>query len=163
MKKKTSLRPAVDADADFLETVYIESRRNEFDGYGLEDPQLYSLLKSQYEIEERSYRAHFPGVEFFVIIYGKKPVGRFIADLSGTDIVLIEMHILPEFRSLGVGSFVINKYLSEAEKTGKIVSLHVLQTNHRAIKLYERLGFTILINDGMHIAMQWKSEKSTIS
>lgn len=57
---------------------------------------------------------------------------------------LYEIYIVDEFRSNGIGTKVmedIEEYLSKNEIL--FFKLHVFGTNHKAIKLYETLGFQI--------------------
>jgi len=71
---------------------------------------------------------------------------------SGQEFVLVDIALLPDARGMGIGAALIADLLTEAERAGKPVSLHVAKDN-RARRLYERLGFEICEDTGMYFKM----------
>lgn len=51
--------------------------------------------------------------------------------------------IVPEFQGRGIGTALLNEFITKALAVNKPVRLDVLQVNKSALKLYQRLGFTI--------------------
>lgn len=77
-----------------------------------------------------------------IILHGAEPAGRITVTRGDTEIVLDEIHLLPEFQGHGIGAKMIRELLDEAHTGGKTVALIVLKTNP-AKGLYERLGFEV--------------------
>ncbi|MEA3431383.1 MAG: N-acetyltransferase [candidate division WOR-3 bacterium] len=71
-------------------------------------------------------------------------VGNMLGKIGKNKYYLSNIAVYPKFRGLGLGKKLLFEIEREARKTGcnKIV-LDVEVTNVRAIKLYERLGYTI--------------------
>ncbi len=64
----------------------------------------------------------------------------FVAD----DIPELSMAIIPEFRSMGTGTDLLEEFLRAVKEAGyKALSISVEKRN-RAVKLYQRLGFSIV-------------------
>lgn len=69
---------------------------------------------------------------------------RVIRLSSGNDCYLSNVAVYPEFRSLGLGTKLLEKAEEEARSIGKKrMVLHAETTNARAINLYEKLGYKI--------------------
>jgi ribosomal protein S18 acetylase RimI-like enzyme len=65
--------------------------------------------------------------------------------MDGPDVGLIQnIGIVSEFRSQGLGSLIVRNALAGFQRAGaKVASLEVTSQNINAIRLYQRLGFTI--------------------
>jgi hypothetical protein len=50
--------------------------------------------------------------------------------------------------------------LRAATRAGEVVQLHVLRGN-RALRLYLRLGFRIIADDGLYFQMEWRPSRET--
>lgn len=79
-------------------------------------------------------------IRFFYLLKAQNIVGK----LAENEYYLSNIAVYPEFRSLGLGTKLLSEIEREARKTGsnKIV-LDVETSNQRALKLYERIGYTI--------------------
>ena len=66
------------------------------------------------------------------------------------------IEILTKYQNQGIGTSLIKKLLSKAEKKNKTVYLQVLRTNEKAQKLYKNLGFTIDNETDTHYKMVYK-------
>lgn len=73
---------------------------------------------------------------------------------SETAIHLADIALLPQYRNQGIGRFLIQKLLAEATQALKPVRLQVRQSN-RALRLYQRLGFSKVSEQGIHFLMEW--------
>ena len=67
-------------------------------------------------------------------------IGFYYLHNEGDKTELDDLYILPQYRNLGAGTFVINKCLSEAKTP---LFLFVFSDNTSAVALYEKLGFKI--------------------
>ena len=82
------------------------------------------------------------------------PIGRILVDRSGETIRLVDIALLTEFRGRGIGSILLRRLLDEGAAAGKRVVLSVYKFNP-AMRLYERLGFFKVAEDGLYVQMQW--------
>lgn len=74
-----------------------------------------------------------------------KPVlGYFVAMVAGDDEELLTITVAPEYVGQGYGRQLLETLLNDAHARGaQRLLLEVRQSNHRAIRLYESVGFTI--------------------
>ena len=67
---------------------------------------------------------------------------------------LVDVSLLPEFRNRGIGNGLLRDLLEEATDEKKRVTLHALQGNP-AVRLYQRLGFKHVGDEGIYRRMEW--------
>ncbi|MBS1794009.1 MAG: GNAT family N-acetyltransferase [Acidobacteria bacterium] len=109
----------------------------------------------QYMAQKQSYGGRFPGAEHSIIELAGDRVGRLLIDRHENNIHLIDIAILRASRGRGIGGFILEKLKAESET----VSLMVFTTNHGAIRLYRRQGFTIVNDTGSYLEMEWKNAR----
>lgn len=69
---------------------------------------------------------------------------KIIRNFSGKDCYLSNVAVYPEYRSLGLGTKLLGAMEEEVKGIGKNrIVLHADVTNHKAIRLYERLGYKV--------------------
>ncbi len=154
-KQNLSLRLSEPDDETFLETVYAETRRDELTIFNWSREQEDAFFKMQFRLQNKAYAMQFPDADFYVIESEKMPIGCLIVERGG-EIKLVNIALLPEFRSRGIGTFLLKQLQDEAKAADKPLTLHVLKTNERAINLYQRHGFAIDGSDELHLAMRWQ-------
>ena len=87
-----------------------------------------------------------------------KRVGM-IQTLDQSDAVEIaEIQIDPSHQNRGVGTSVVKGVISNASARGRDVRLRVGLMNQKAIKLYERLGFSSVGQSETHCHMRYNAE-----
>ncbi len=64
--------------------------------------------------------------------------------------------ILPEYQILGIGSYLVRKFIDKADSESLPIRLQTLRNNENAKKSYERLGFKVLSSDSIHWQMEYK-------
>lgn len=84
-------------------------------------------------------------------------MGNLIVIRAQKEIRLAEIALLSEDRNGGIGSRLIRDLTEEAKERGLALRFHVAKFN-RAIRLYQRLGFTSIGDTGTHFFMEWGSE-----
>jgi ribosomal protein S18 acetylase RimI-like enzyme len=89
-----------------------------------------------------------------VIILGEDPVGLFSVERKGRDIHLDEIQVACRWQNRGIGTAVVQRLIEESESSVGRISLQVLIQNTRAAKLYERLGFRVVGDNGTHKLME---------
>ena len=148
-----SLRTAEPDDEFFLKRLFFDVRRDEFAPARLPSAQLEALLAMQYEAQRQAYGWSFPHSEQLIIELKGEKIGRLLITRSAGKIHLHDISIVREFRGRGVGAFLLEQLKTETE----VVRLRVFKTNDGAQRLYERLGFEPLGDDGEYIEMEWKN------
>jgi ribosomal protein S18 acetylase RimI-like enzyme len=151
------LQPVRAEDEAFLFELYASTRADEMALVGWDKPQQESFLRMQFKAQQSSYAMQFPNADYRIIVHDGRVAGRLIVDRSGEDILLIDIALLPEFRSAGIGSVLMKQLMVEAAGAQKPIKLHV-ETFNRARRLYERLGFRPTGDNGIYLEMVWKPE-----
>ena len=85
------------------------------------------------------------------------PIGRLYIDRSEDEIRLIDIALLPEHRGKGIGGSLMRQTLDEARLAGKPVRIHV-EHNNPARRLYDRLGFRPVEDQGVYDLLEWRPE-----
>jgi ribosomal protein S18 acetylase RimI-like enzyme len=141
------LRPARASDRALLFEVYASTRTEELAVVPWAEPTKQAFLEQQFEAQDVHYRRHYPDASFEVIEVDGEPAGRLYVDRWDEEIRIIDIALLPGFRGRGIGAALLQELIDEAAGAGKRVSIHVEREN-RARTLYERLGFTVVADDG---------------
>ena len=149
-----TLRPATDADRDFLVGVYGSTRDEELSQVGWAPGQREAFVRMQFDAQDIEYRRNNPDGAFDVIEVGGRPAGRLYVDRRPGDIRIVDISLLPEFRGAGIGGQLLGRLMHEATASGCRVSIHV-EINNRAAELYSRLGFTAVDEHGLYRRMEW--------
>lgn len=145
-----TLRPATAEDDAFLFQVYASTRSAELEGLNWDDNQKNAFITMQFNAQRASYGE---GDNQIILLNGR-PVGRILVRRTAAAISLVDIAILTEARNAGIGSSLIKDLLAEADLADKPVKLHVLSASP-ARRLYERLGFSWIVDDGMYTEMNW--------
>ncbi len=147
-------RNAAPEDESFLFKLYASTRTEELNAWGWDTQQQQAFLKMQFQARQISYRNQFPNNNYQIVLIQKLAVGAMLIIRNEAEIHLVDLALLPEYRDRGIGTFLLQNLLAEAAQTRKPVRLHVIQVN-RAFQLYQRLGFSTVGNNGIHLAMEW--------
>lgn len=87
------------------------------------------------------------------------PIGIIELEENEEVIDLVNIELIPEFRNKGIGSSEINKLISHASNSNKLLQLRVFKKNNKAIKLYKKIGFSEYGLSEYHINLQLKPVK----
>jgi ribosomal protein S18 acetylase RimI-like enzyme len=156
-----SLRAATAADRDLLVEIFAGAR-DDLTLANLDRSQEQLLIEMQFRARENQYRLAYPNATTSIILEGDREFGSMIVNRGEHDIHLVDIALLPDKRDQGIGTYVLRTLLEEAVVGAKIVCLQVAVTN-RAIKFYERLGFSKIKDGGAYISMEWRPRSSTNS
>ena len=147
------LRAVEEKDTAFIEAVYRTTREAELNLTNWSEYQKSAFINMQSAAQLAEYKTKFPDARFQVIIYNKKDAGRFFTCETENDIRLLDITILPEFTGKGIGTNLLNRLIQRSNKIQKKISLHVIASNP-AMKLYQRLGFVHIKNEGFYYYME---------
>jgi ribosomal protein S18 acetylase RimI-like enzyme len=88
-----------------------------------------------------------------VILVDGEPAGRLYVHRGDRETRIVDIALLPEQRGIGIGTTLLRDLLAEADAAGKSVTMHVEQFNP-ALRLYERLGFSIAEDRGVYLFLE---------
>jgi len=135
-----SLRPITDADLPLLLRIYASTRTGELAPLPWSEEQKQAFLRMQFEAQHRHYQSHYAGDRFDLLLLAGTPIGRLYVGRWPSQICVIDIALLPEYRGRGIGTRLLRELIAEAQAQGKNVSMHV-EKNNPARNLYLRLGF----------------------
>jgi ribosomal protein S18 acetylase RimI-like enzyme len=135
-----TLRPVIDEDRAFLLSVYSSTRAEELSAVPWTDEQKGAFLRMQFDAQDSWYRQVYPEGKFLVIVRDSTPIGRLYVARLPTEVLLVDIALLPEHRGQGIGSRLLADVVADADRGGLPITLHVEPWNP-AKRLYERLGF----------------------
>jgi GNAT superfamily N-acetyltransferase len=151
-------RSVIDSDRPFLEALYASTREDvaSMPWAGGERQQFLSM---QFQAQDNHYRLQFPRARFDIVLWHDRPAGRLYVDRNGDEFRLIDIALLPEHRSKGLGSAIVQMLLEEAAGAGKPVRLRV-EPDSPAARLYQRLGFETIADEEVNWHMEFRSAEA---
>ncbi len=132
----------VDEDRPFLFSVYASTRTGELAVVPWTDEQKNAFLLMQFEAQDSWYRQVYPDGKFLVVVREGAPIGRLYVARLLTEVIVVDIALLPDHRGQGIGSRLLADILAEADRDRLPITLHVEPWNP-AKRLYERLGFEL--------------------
>jgi ribosomal protein S18 acetylase RimI-like enzyme len=153
------LRPATEADREFLLSVYASTREEELAQVQWAEGAREAFLEHQFSAQDRHYRANYPGATFDVIEVDGEPAGRLYVHRGPAEIRIMDIALAPAFRGRGIGTGLLRELMEEAAGSGRSLSIHV-ELNNPARRLYERLGFVPAGEHGVYVLMRWDQPKT---
>jgi ribosomal protein S18 acetylase RimI-like enzyme len=153
------LRPATEADRDFLLELYAGTREAELAQVAWEDEVKRAFVEHQFSAQDHHYRSNYPGATLDVIEVDGERAGRLYVHRGEEDIRIMDIAIAPAFRGRGIGTALIQDLMAEAGSSGRSLSIHVEMENP-ARSLYERLGFVPAGEHGVYVLMRWAQPKT---
>jgi ribosomal protein S18 acetylase RimI-like enzyme len=155
---RVTLRPVAPPDEGFLLHLYATTRADELARSGLDTAQRDAFLRGQYQARRTHYALHYPGAEHCVIIAEGHDAGSWMVHRTPTEILLVNIELLPEHRSQGLGTALLGNLIAEAKIACLPLCLSVHEENRAAIRLYRRLGFDPCGNENGYLKMRYKSQ-----
>jgi ribosomal protein S18 acetylase RimI-like enzyme len=147
------LRPALPGDEEFLLALYRSTREDELALTGWDEPQRAAFVRMQFLAQRQHYQAAYPDAAHEIVVRDGRAIGRRLVARDAEQILLVDVALLPEHRGAGIGDRLVRELIGEGETRGVPVRLHVLRGNP-AIRLYERLGFVVTGESGLHLLME---------
>jgi ribosomal protein S18 acetylase RimI-like enzyme len=148
-----ALRPAGPDDQDLMARIYASTRADELRAAPFTDDQRAAFLAHQFAAQRAHFAQHYPDASFDVIEVDGDAAGRLIVWRGKGVIDVVDIALLPDYRSRGIGTELMRAVLDEADATGARIVLHVESFNP-ARGLYERLGFKPVDTVGVYTKME---------
>lgn len=153
-ERTLALRPAGDHDHEFLRRVFASTRAEELAPVPWPEEQKRAFIAQQFAAQSTHYAQHYPDASFDVVMVDGEPAGRLIVARRQVAILIVDISLLPEHRSRGIGTRLLGSLIDEAKASGRKLSIHV-EMNNPAARLYERLGFGRVGQHGVYLRMEW--------
>ncbi|MBD0381961.1 GNAT family N-acetyltransferase [Paenibacillus sedimenti] len=144
-------------DESFLYRVYASTREDELKVWGWENQTAEAFLHMQFRLQQHAYRLRYPDTEHRILWLEGNLIGQYRLNRGTEEITVVDISLLPDWRNAGIGTSLFRQWQVEAERTGKGIRLQV-QQDSRARKLYERLGFVSVREDGVYVEMTWRAD-----
>jgi ribosomal protein S18 acetylase RimI-like enzyme len=106
-------------------------------------PYLELTLRLMGTTWEEFARAASTTGEVRVVRRGSTSLGYIWIELRGRELHIHGIAVHPEMRNQGVGTHVLSDLEQEFRKRADVIELGVHESNVRALRLYERLGFGV--------------------
>ena len=152
-----SLRPVEDTDKPFLLELYGSTRAQELAQTPWPDEQKQQFITMQFNAQHSHYQEHYKGASFDIIAQQDESIGRLYLEEWPSQFRIIDIALLPQYCNQGIGSWFLKDIMQQSTAVEKAVSIHVEQ-NNPAMKLYQRLGFKKVSEQGIYHLMEWKEK-----
>ena len=147
-----SLRPVADGDREFLLRAYASSREIELSMVPWDEEQKRMFVEHQFDAQTNYYREKYPQATHDIILFKGDPAGRSYVDRTESEIAILDINVLPEFRRNGIATSVVGDL--KAESSGRSVRVYV-ETFNPSQKLFAELGFVVESQTETHILFRW--------
>jgi ribosomal protein S18 acetylase RimI-like enzyme len=139
-----TLRPATEQDSELV--------------YAIKKTAFRAYVEQTFGWDEAAQRAkhseNFNPATIHIISYKSADVGWIGVERANAFIYVDNIHILPEYQNLGIGTILLKRHLAEGAERNIPVTLRVLKVNNRARALYQRLGFSVTSEIETHFLME---------
>lgn len=152
-EKKITVRPVTSADEEFLLSVYASTRAEELARVPWTKEQKDAFVRMQFVAQQQHYPEQYPQANHDVISADGVPVGRIYLDGSGEGLHILDVTLLPQYRSAGIGSKVLRQVLDEAARRSVPVTIYVESFNP-SLRLFQRLGFQVAEENGFQLLLR---------
>ncbi len=156
-----ALRPVGPGDDELLLRVHAGTRAQELAVLPWDDAAKEAFLRAQLAAQSASYE-RYPSRSHQVVLLGGEPVGRLYLARTDREVLILDISLLPEHRCRGIGTALLRDVLDEAASAGKRVRIHVERSN-RALRLYRRLGFSLVEDKGVYLLLEAAPQVKTAS
>jgi ribosomal protein S18 acetylase RimI-like enzyme len=143
-------------DESFLLDLYASTRAQEMALVPWTDEQQRAFIKMQFAAQDADYRERFPDADYRVILQDEEAVGRMYVLRNRQGIRILDITILPRFRNAGIGTSLIQTLIAEGAETKRSVQIYVESFNP-SLRLFERLGFSVIEEDGFIRLLEWRA------
>jgi ribosomal protein S18 acetylase RimI-like enzyme len=148
-----NFRAITNIDFPFLKKAYRSTREHELASTGWTEEEKSNFTDFQFNAQHAHYSNAYKGAEFNIIEWNKKDIGRLYLWETESEIRIVDITLLPEYRKRGIGTKILNDLIKKSNKTCKKLNIHV-EYNNPALKLYERLGFKKIDDTGVYYFME---------
>lgn len=134
--------------------LYASTREQELAPVPWSVAQKQAFLANQFHAQRHHYRTQMTGCSFDILECRGVPVGRLYLEPRRSQLYIVDIALLPEWRGNGLGTAILEALQATAAASGKGVGIMVEKFNS-ALRLYRRLGFADIADHGVYLEMEW--------
>lgn len=153
------LTPVTASDNSLLFEIYVSARAEELKFAPWSEEVKHAFLESQFQAQTQYYFSNYPAGFFDLIEFENRKVGRLYKASLDDEIRIIDITLLPEFRNRGIGTLLLSDILQTGHEQKKAVRIY-LETYNPSQKLFSRLGFQTIANDGVYVLWEKTPEEN---
>lgn len=140
LASRIRLRTVVQSDTPSLLAIYNDTRAKEMQHFPFTREQAAQFLQMQFTAQHQHYRSHYPNASYDCVLFDSEVIGRLYINREKDQIQLIDISLFLSHCNQGIGSYLLNQLIQEANDNNRRITAHVEFTNP-ARHLYQRLGF----------------------
>lgn len=152
-----SRRPEAAADQHFLRELILSTVLRDLGADAWPEPMRSKLLDVQCTGRLQGIRSNYPAAVSEIIAADGCDVGWLVVADLADHVRLVEIMLVEDYRSRGIGSEIVRQVLVAGAAAGKPVRLRVDVLNDGAARLYRNLGFQRIGGDELHHSMEWRA------
>ena len=137
-----AFRPARRQDFDYCAKLYFAGMK-----------QIIEQLKLNMDAQINSFRQQWEPTQVRIITREGADIGWLQSTTTDGELFLAQLFLDATVQNQGIGTEVMHRLISEATRADRAVTLGVVKINP-ALRLYERLGFTITHEDDRKFYMR---------
>jgi len=157
-----SIRHASDRDAIIMAELFY-STRCDFYQLGLPQMTVDMLLQQQYQLQQISYKSHYPNAKDYILCQQSEVIGKLTLAVNPEYLHLVDLVLAPEIRGKGLGTAVLEALKQDAIAQKADIRLSVALDNPRAKAFYLQQGFIIHSISQTHETMLWQWRELVLS
>ena len=138
-----SLRQATYDDYAFLYQLHVAAMRE----------YVEATWGWQEEWQQEYFARKFDPINRQIIQIDDQDAGVIAIEQRVEELYIALIEILPAFQRCGVGTSIVRQLINTAHSNDLPVTLHVLKTSTPARRFYERLGFSLMQDEGIRQKM----------
>lgn len=147
------LRPAMATDQTFLQRLYASSRPPSR-LHGCDGAAAALLLRTRFLAQQTHFLQLYPDAEITIIVENDEPIGRLYVHYSESEMRLLDLSLLPEYRGRGIGKGLLRGLQAYGERLSLPVRLQVPLGNP-CQRLCQRCDFLFTGIDGGYASLEW--------
>ena len=136
---KISNRHAVDKDLETLDEIYTQNMRD--------------YVELNYQWQPTLFRYNFKSCRYTVLHYKETIIGFLCLLPKDNSLYIGEIQIAAQHQNQGIGTKILQTIIKQSKEQYRELNLQVLRGNP-AIKLYQRMGFTIHQETATHYQLR---------
>lgn len=137
-----AFRSVEEGDAALLLSIYASTRERELALTNWTPEQRDAFLTMQLNAQHAHYRGKYPDAEYLIISREGRDAGRLYVAETDSELRILDITILPEFRNSGTGGAIVRYLIAQAAILGKPIGIYV-EADSPSLSLFQRLGFQI--------------------
>lgn len=153
VRSSVTLRPVVAADEPLLLEIFASTRAEEMAMVPWTMEQQEAFVRMQFAAQLEHYGKLEPDANHDIIMFDGRPVGRLYVARREDKIEIMDITVLPQERNAGIGSGLIKALMAEATRSTPL-RIYV-ESYNPSLRLFERLGFRPVGDEGVHLLMEW--------